>query len=546
MIAWSDVSRLFALLALPLALCAGCADGAVEVVLIQPSAADAQPARPERVVITGIRTDGDPEVRTARLRDDGSFDLGTLPIAEYQAFNARLESATGAVLGYGAVDGAVSVENHGQAKVEIPVRRPRSYVAGPAPGATIDGPLTQPQASLLRVDRGGLATETIKLPLPAAAALTAAAGPDLYVAAGSRILRLDTDTDSFVDQPVADLATPIFDLAGSPDGTMLVAGSGAGVDVIDLRTGTIRRFDIGGRADVVSTGVDRDGTTVAIALRSPALLCPPAAPGPTVAVVRPADGELAVRMIPAPGLRDVVGVPGRPLLIGAGFCQNQAVAIDLVGDAVRDLAAIAGPTTAVADHDTAYVVGSTLATFGAWPDGNDPPDTEEFTSTGTRHQLAIVDLKSGDARTIDLPPIALSVYTTEDDVGSIAQVVKAKLAVAPALALSATGEQLLLTSNSTYRLPSLFSGLSPLFPPLTAHATYVYGISTRTGAIESTTRVRCHVCARDDDDQLNGLGNTCSTSLPWLYDGWECSAIPDADLPGDFEVGSAASLYGRS
>lgn len=549
-IAWSIVQALATLLlAVPLALAAaGCPGGSVEVVLVQPSAEEARPAAPARVVITAERVDGEQEVRTATVRD-GGFDLGTLPIADYRAVTARLESATGAVLAFGQVDGALAIDDSGQTVVTIPVRRPRAYVAGPAPGATLDGPLTAAQGTVVRVDRGGESALTVALPLPAPAALTASAGADLFVAAGNRVLRLDTAKDEFDPDPIADLGTPIFDLAGSPDGTMLVAGTGDGLHVIDLATRTATRFDIGGRADVVSTGVDRDGTTVAVALRGPAATCPS---NTILAVVRPADGELAVRTLAAPGLRDVAGVPGRPLLIGAGYCQNQAVLVDLGSDTLRDLGPVQAPTAAVADQGRAYVVGSTPATFGAIADPDDiPADTEEFTRVGSHHQLAIVDLAALTTRTIDLPPITLSVYTREDDVGSIAQVVKAKLAVAPAVSLSATGEELLLTSNSTYRLPSLFVDVlgspQPVFPPMTVHATHVYGISTQTGAIESTTRVRCHTCERDDDDQLNGLGTSCGTPMyTWLYEDWVCSPIADGELPGDFEAGSAATLYGRS
>lgn len=527
---------------------AGCPDGEVEIVLQQPSADDARPGTPARVVVTAERTDGREEVRTATVQG-GAFDLGTLPIADYSAVSARLESATGAVLGFGQVDGALAVEDSGRTLVTIPVRRPRAYVAGPAPGATIDGPLTAAQASLLRVDRGGEAVLTGTMPLPAAAALTASAGPDLFVAAGNRVFRLDTALDLFDAEPVADLGTPILDLAGSADGTILVAGTGMGVHVIDLASRAVTTFDIGGRADVVTTGRDRDGATVAVALRGPALTCPG---NGTLAIVRPADGELAVRMIAAPGLRDVAGVPGRPLLVGAGFCQNKAILVDLGTDALTEVGPVQAPTAAVADRGRAYVVGATPATFGSLEDPDDSPaDTEEFTRVGTHHQLAIVDLADQTSRTIDLPPIVLSVYTREDDVGSIAQVVKAKLAVAPAISLSATGEQLLITSNSHYRLPSLFVDVlgvpQPVFPPMTVHATHVYGVSTQTGAIESTTRVRCHACERDDDDQLNGLGTVCSTpTYTWLYESWACSPIAAGEVPGDFEAGSASTLYGRS
>jgi hypothetical protein len=525
----------------------GCPDGTVEIVLQQPSAEDARPAAPARVVITAERIDGEPEVRTASVKD-GDFDLGTLPIADYRAVSARLESATGAVVGFGQVDGEFSVEDDGRTVVTIPVRRPRTYVAGPAPGATIDGPLTAAQPSVLRVDRGGDAVLIGTVPLPAAGALTASAGADLFVAASGRIFRLDTAADAFDGTPIADLGTPVFDLAGSPDGRLLVAGTGDGLHVIDLASRAVSRFDVGGRADVVTTAVDRDGVTVAVALRGPALTCPSTA---MVAIARPADGELAVRTIAAPGLRDLAGVPGRALLIGAGFCQGKAVLVDLGDDSVREVGSVLAPTAAVADRRRAYVIGSTPAQLATLPDPDDfPPDDEEFTRVGSHHQLAIVDLAGTSARTIDLPPIALSVYTLDDDIGSIAQVVKAKLAVAPAVSLSATGEQLIITSNSHYRLPSLFVEVlgspQPVFPPMTVHATHVYGVSTQTGAIESTTRVRCRACERDDDDQLNGLGSSCMTSFNWLYENWVCSPIADGEVPGDFEAGSAATLYGRS
>ncbi|HVV81945.1 MAG TPA: hypothetical protein VHE35_02655 [Kofleriaceae bacterium] len=543
------VLRLGAVLALPIAIAAGgCPDGTVEVVLVQPTAEDARPVTPARVVVTAERDDGSEEVRTATVRD-GSFDLGTLPIADYHAVSARLESATGAVLGFGQVDGALAVDDSGTTTVTIPVRRPRSYVAGPAPGATLDGPLTAAQGSVVRVDRGGDAVLAESIPLPSPAAITASAGADLFVASGNVILRLDTATDTFDGDPIADLGTAIFDLAGSADGTMLVAGTANGLHVIDLASRAVTTFDVGGRADVVTTGVDPDGATVAVALRSPAVTCP----GSTMlAIARPADGELAVRMIPAPGLRDVAGVPGRPLLVGAGFCQNQAVVVDLGADDLDEIGPVQAPTAAVADRHTGYVVGSTPATLGTLPDPDDsPPDSEEYTKVGTHHQLAVVDLDAMSARTIDLPPIALSVFTREDAVGSIAQVVKAKLAVAAAVTLSATGEQLVVTSNSTYRLPSLFVDVlgtpQPVFPPMTVHATHVYGISTQNGAVESTTRVRCHVCERDDDDELNGLGASCGTpEYEWLYENWACSPIAGGELQGDFEAGSAATLYGRS
>ena len=32
----------------------------------------------------------------------------------------------------------------------------------------------------------------------------------------------------------------------------------------------------------------------------------------------------------------------------------------------------------------------------------------------------------------------------------------------------------------------------------------------------------------------------------WLYELWACSPVADGEIPGDFEAGSAATLYGRS
>ena len=67
----------------------------------------------------------------------------------------------------------------------------------------------------------------------------AAAGVDLFLAAGGMIFRLDSSIDAVLDAPLATINGTVIDLAGSPDGRFLVAAAGAELTVIDTGFGNI-------------------------------------------------------------------------------------------------------------------------------------------------------------------------------------------------------------------------------------------------------------------------------------------------------------------
>lgn len=536
-----------------LVLCtaAACGSGSVEVVLDRPRAAEAQLEPAATVVLRAERFDADDVVLTATVNDD-AVSFGDLPLGDYHAMSVELFGPTGASVGYGRASEPVDVTFEGNQVVHVPIRRPRVYLAGPSPGRMIEAPLVAPAARLIRMDRGGAGLDVDVVNLPAATALIAAAGPDMFVAAGGRVFRLDSSTDTFDMSPMVDVGAEIRDLAGTADGMYLVAGSDSGLHVIDVVARSVGTLSPGGPVDAVATAIGPGGQVIAIALLGgvrPPMSCTGAASRLFVSGL--GDSETAGRTIDlGGGVSDIAAAPGRPLVVAADYCRDRVTVVDLTTDAVwGTVEGVKSPTAVTATDTQAWAVGSIPGIVA------NPATVEENVDRGAHHQLVVMDMTGATVtgRTTDLPEIAQLIIPSDDPGASLAQNARAKRATASALSLSARGDQLLLSSNAVHRVQqvtitdSIF-GVQGVFPPMTVHTSQQYVISTSTGATEQMIATRCKVCTADSHTAGLDFGEGCGANpQEWGYAMWGCA--PSGSVMGvvgvDFEAGASAALYGR-
>ena len=529
----------------------GCGSGSVDVVLVRPAAPEAQLEAAATVVLRAERADADDVILTATVKGD-QVQFGDLPLGDYRAFSVELFGATGAAVGFGRAIAPLDVTVNGDREVRVPIRRPRTYLAGPAPGRVIEAPMDGRAGTLVRLDRGGAQVDVDAVTLPSASALVASAGADMFVASGGQIFRLDSSSDVFDRTPLADVGADIRDLAGALDGRALVAGSASGLHVIDIASGAVRTVTTGATVDAVATALGPDGAVLAVALigavRTPAG-CAGAASKRVVAGL--GDSETSGRTIDLPGgVADLAATPGRALAIAAGYCQDQVIVVDLAADRIwGTVPGVESPTAVAASDTQAWAVGSVPGMVSMA--GTD----DENVDRAAYHQLAVVDLTGAEVmgRTMELPGVAVTLNPVNVANTSLAQTARAKVATAAALSLSARGDQLLLSSNAVHRVQkvtvvdSIFGEIG-VFPPMAVHSSHQYAISTSTGALELVISTRCKVCATDNAGPMLDYGESCGTTpREWGYPMWACAPSAGVLTVGgvDFEAGASAALNGR-
>lgn len=533
-----------------------CGQGEVEVVLRLPEAAVPEPAA--QVTLRAERADGDPVILTAPVRD-GAFDLGELPVDAYRRLTVTLTSAGGGLVAFGRAETPLEVSADGRVRYEIPVRRPRTYAAGPTPDAVIEAPQTAETARLLRVDRGGAAVTTEVLPLPVAQAprVVASAGADLFLGVGATVLRLDTALDVVVPEPVATVGAAVVDLAGSADGRYLVVGAGTGLTVVDLSDGSARTVDAGGAVGAVTVAAEPDGTLAAVALVDAVKVPSQCAGVRSRAVITPLDtAEAGSRTIELDaGVADLAGAGARPFIAVAALCANRVLMAELGPDTVTAVTAAPAGTCGVTD-DVVCAPAAVIATDDhAWAAGTVPstPGTGAAPSVGARHQLASIALGAAPVleQIVTFPELAQPLAPVDRTSLVFDRNMKARNAVASALSLSEDGSQVTLTSNAMAIAPRVFIP-DPIFgdiemvPWTVLHLSQQLAVSTRTGAIEATRRTRCAVCTNDANAGLGfELGQSCTTTVTYLLPDWQCGPAADTAPAADFEGGASSSLFGR-
>lgn len=548
------------------ALAAGaCGQGSVEVVLLLPTEASALPADAAQITLRADRADGDPVTLTAPVRG-GAFDLGDLPVDSYVRMTVELMSASGGMVAYGRAEAPLEVSADGDRRYEIPVRRPRTYAAGPTPEMSLEAPDVAARPRLLRIDRGGAVLETDAPPLPAGQTptLVASAGADLFMAIGPSIYRLDSAIDAFLPDPIATLAAPVADLTGSPDGRYVVAGAGNDLTIIDVGGGGARTITADRPIGAVTIAREPDGTLAAVALLDAVRVATQCGPQSALFLTELGLAEVGSRTIPlGGGVADIAGTSARPFVAAAELCGNRVTIAELGPDLVTAVTAPAAPTCAATPDVVCAPTAVTATEDHAWAGGTVPslPSTiggVTYTARGASHQLATIDLTGAPLlqRVDTFREIQQPLAPDNGEQFVIDRTMKARQAVVSALSASADGSIITLTSNSmaratavriTVSIPFLGDVDVDVVPTTVLHLSQELAVSTRTGAIESTLRTKCAVCESDQTGPGFELGTLCALAPDEAYvlPQWHCAPALGGEPLTDFEGGSTSSLFGR-
>lgn len=543
-----------------------CGQGSIEVVLRLPVDEASRPKEAAQISLRADRTSGDPVTLTAPIRD-GAFALGELPVDDYTGMTVELRSASGGTVGYGRAALPVEVDPEGRLIYEIPVRRPRAYLAGPTPEETIEAPEVLTRPRLLRIDRGTAEIMTDVWPLAPGltGAIVASAGPDLFLAVDAQLFRLDSSTDTFGADPIATLPAGITDLTGSPDGQFLVAAAGTDLVIVDLATGAVRATAAGGPVGAVTLGREPDGTWSAVALVDAARTAAQCPKSSRLVLTPLGAAEAGSRSIDlGGGVADVAGTTTRPFVVAADLCGNRATVIELGPDARTVVSAVApspcvpsknvvcAPTAVAAVADQAWIGGTVPAVEALQPQA--PPGTPfPYTSVGAHHQLVTVDLVGAPAiaRIAELPEIQQALETVDGAGFVINRNMKARGAVVSALSVSADGSIVTMSSNSMGKavgviLSTTFEDV-PIVPAIALHMSHQLAVSTQTGALEASLRTKCTSCENELYNEAGfDLGRRCFViAADYLYPAWNCARHAGGEPATDFEGGSSSALFGR-
>lgn len=538
--------RLGPTLAAQLALALGaCGEGAVEVVLEQPSAEAARPVGASQVVVRAHRADGDIETRTSVIRD-GRFDLGDLPVADYTGMTVELRDEVGVMVGFGRSTAGLEVSADGRATYSIPVRRPRAYLIGNAAGARITDPLDGADDDSIEIDRG--AADVIMRPrrMPVTAGHITAGGADLFIASGTRVFRFDSSTDAVADTALADVGVPILDLAATPDGAWIAAATAGGVALIDTASGAIAPSGITEATGKVTFTRGADGGILAVALLAPVDTSAGCPGGSRLAITPVPGGETSARIIDTgTGLADIAGSTVSPRVLAAGYCRNAAITYDaMTGTELGAIGDVTAATVAAVAGERGWVAGTVPGVTTA-----EPPDNFEYTTVAATHVLATAALIDGSGRVDRLPALQQTVFTTDDETASFAQTIRAKAARVTALVPSTSGDRVTVVGVALHRnVGRSITNLgvtSLIVPPMAVHAAYAVTIVDGVGVVDRV-RTRCAVCTFDASPSINEMGTGCGTTLTWLYANWQCAddaGVNNLDI--NLELGAGAALFGQ-
>src|SRR5438270_8277119 len=100
--------------------CAACGTGSVDLVLDVSQKAELAPAGAATVTLVTQQPGQTPIATTSQIADDGSFDLGKLPVVDGLALSVVLRSSTQRVVGYGRATAPVDVQARDLVEVDVP------------------------------------------------------------------------------------------------------------------------------------------------------------------------------------------------------------------------------------------------------------------------------------------------------------------------------------------------------------------------------------------------------------------------------------------
>jgi hypothetical protein len=508
----------------------GCGTGAVDIVLDVPGDTSLAPAGAATVTLVTQRPGEAARAATSVMADDGTFDLGKLPVGNDLSVSVILRSSAQRVVGYGRAAELINVDPRNPIEVQVPMRRPFAYATGaPNQLAAFDTTVDSSRADFQR-----------KINLPETNELVAASGGDIFViddnGGSTKARRIDGATHQ-PDSATIALPAGVRDAAATSNGRWLVVGFAGGMAIVDLPRGTLTTAPMGGGVDRVTISVTATGELRAVGLagRATAAACGRASQFVIVTLPVAADA--------APSDATVTDA-GAPLAdIGGDETDTDLVAIDPCADALLryaggevgavKLADVPDPTAVAMMGGQAWALGSVP---GVVDTGGTADPTDDTTTKAAFLVLIAAAVDGSGAARAELPPVT-QVIAGYNGVTPLAlsRDINATVAMPRDLVAVPPGDQVAILFDADYHAPALyqsdvFGTPTEVIPEMTAHTSEYELLNASGGAPSQRVLARC-------DLTEDGKG---------AVDSWRCQPAAGAVAPavGTFTPGNLAVLYG--
>ncbi|HTJ40837.1 MAG TPA: hypothetical protein VL463_02040 [Kofleriaceae bacterium] len=496
---------------------AGCGTGSVDIVLQMPSKAELAPAGAATVTLVAEQPGETPKATTSVISDDGSFDLGKLPVVDGLSLSVVLRSSTQRVVGYGRALTAVDITARDQLEVDMPVRRPFAYVTGASGGlvaldTTLDS--TQKYQSMIGVSGG--------------ATIAAASGGDVWAIAGSGHAARVSGSTHAPDGATVNLASGVNDAIATSDGRWLIGATTSGFSIAEVASGKVTQVNVAGGVDRVAIGA-----TVAGGVRAVGLIgrvspddCKTAPPTSKIAIVEIGDtiGDANVQDPKVP-LSDVAGSETSIDLVGADPCNDSLLRLTVGGEisTATKLASVPAPSAAAMFGDHAWALGSIPGTA----------DSGMVIIDAAHLVLVDAAVDGSGSQRADLPPVR-QVTHGYDSGGNdlvLSRDINAGTVSATDLVVVPPGDQIAVVYHAKFWAPELDQGFQVVIPEMTVDTSEYELLSATGGAVVQRMLANCGLV-------YDGIG----AAVPI----WMCGPAPGAAAPigGAFTPGNLAVLYG--
>jgi len=500
---------------------AGCGTGSVEVVLDLPQKAELAPAGEATITLIAERAGESPRSTTSIVRDDGSFDVGKLPVVDGLSLSVVLRSPTQRVVGYGRATALVDVAPRDTIEVHVPMRRPFAYMTGSTQGlAAQDTTLDQSAQTANKYQQMVQAN---------GAALVAAAGGDVWAIAASGHAQRILGATHTSDGATLELPGGARDAVASSDGRWVIAGVPNGMAIADTTNGKVTTVSVSGGVDRVAIGLSPQGGLRAIGLSGRRT---DGACGSTsmIALVDLGDtlGTLATADAHAP-LADVAASESIPDLVGVDPCAGALLRLALGGDGSSlKLASVPSPTAAAMFGAQAWALGTAP---GHVDPGIDPTTQDDVTDKAANLVLVSAAIDGSSSNRADLSPVRQNVQGFDEGGNTIALArdINADTATPIDLVAVPPGDQVALIYTATYHAPALSDGLHTVIPETSAQTSEYELLNATGGAVVQRILTDC---------KLDYKGGDVSS--------WQCEPATGADwsIAGRFTPGNLAVLFG--
>ncbi|MCE9572314.1 MAG: hypothetical protein K8W52_04095 [Deltaproteobacteria bacterium] len=509
-----------------------CGTGSVDVVLDVPDDATLAPDNAATVTLVTQQPGAPARATTSVIADDGTFDLGKLPVAPDLAVSVILRSNAQRVVGYGRAAGLIDVSARDAISIDVPMRRPFAYATGsPNRLVAFDTTMDAAQRDFQRA-----------IDLPETDELVAASGGDVFViddAGGSTKARR---IDGATHQPdTATIALPagVRDAAATSNGRWLVVGFAGGMAIVDVPRGTLTTAAMPGGVDRVTIAATSTGELRAIGLAGRATTaagCTKASQFVVVTLPATADTEPS-----DPTITDA----GAPLAdIGGDETDVDFVAIDPCADAlIRYSGGEVGAVKLadVSDPAAVAMMGGQAWALGSVPgkeDTNSTATLSDDTTVTAAHLVLVSAAVDGSATTkADLPPVTqiAAGYDANNQPLALSRDINAKVVIPRDLVAVPPGDQVALLYDAEFHAPALFTtdifgNQVEVIPEITAQTSEYELLNASGGAPSQRVLSSCKLT----EDNMGAVAQ------------WRCQQASGAYTPtvGEFIPGNLAVLYG--